>query len=351
MSEGLDSALASVAPVASIEGGRTYSLAVVPPLTWLSVAGCFGDLIISRVVLRSWSEALSRDAFVALDRWGAFSRNLAAVSALVALVFCLMAFGSKRSGLPLSARVGILGFGWAFVPIVTLMTFLPLAWTRVELVLVVAGLGHALILLLILAGIHWRSTKPVSLALGLLLVAYLSGIASLIVTLAGGHTMWEHTERLAFAFRWSGELAFLAVPFVLGLSLRATWRTRRGIVALVASVVALVAVAVGLYAWGNAAGNSFADLFYGAFRLDLFSERGAIGWYTVPLGVMAAIAITASLSIVPEQRQLGSALLLLLFMGYAPRTPLALVASVLAVALIARVALAVAHARHDLPAT
>ena len=154
-------------------------LGAVPPLTWLSVFGCAGDLIITRVVLRGWSDTLSREEFLALDRWGAFSRNLAAVSALVALAFCLMAFGSRRSGLPLSARIGILGFGWAFVPIVTLMTFLPLAWTRVELVLVVAGLAHALILLLILAGIHWRSTKPVSLALGLLLVAYLSGIASL----------------------------------------------------------------------------------------------------------------------------------------------------------------------------
>lgn len=313
----------------------------------MSVVGCFGDLIITRVILRSWSDALSRDAFLALDRWGAFSRNLAAVSALIALAFCLMAFGSKRSGLPLSARIGILGFGWAFVPIVTLMTFLPLAWTRVELVLVVAGLAHALILLLILAGIHWRSTKPVSLTLGLLLVAYLSGIASLIVTLAGGRVLWEHTERLAFAFRWSGELAFLAVPFVLGLSLRVSWRTPRGLFALVVSVVALVAVAVGLYVWGNAVGEGFADLFYGAFRLDLFSEHEAMGWYTVPLGVMAAVAVTASLSAEPDQRQLGSALLLLLFTGYAPRTPLTLLTSVLAVGLVARVALALARARRN----
>lgn len=347
LSEGLDSALPSVTSVAPAARVQSLSLSDVPPLTWLSVIGCAGDLLITRVVLRSWPHALSREAFLALDRWAAFSSNLAAVSAIVALVFCLMAYGSRKSGLPLSARIGILGFGWAFVPIVTLMTFLPLAWTRVELVLVVAGLAHALILLLILAGIHWRSAKPVSIALGLLLVAYLSGIASLIVTLAGGRSLWEHTERLSFAFRWSGELAFLAVPFVLGLSLQVPWKKPRGQVALIASVAALIGVAVALYAWGNAVGESLPDLFYGAFRLDLFAEHGAIGWYGVPLGVMAAVGVAASLSAQAEQRQLGAAVLLLLCTGYAPRTPLSLLTSILAVALVSRVALALAHERRQ----
>ena len=51
------------------------------------------------------------------------------------------------------------------------MTFLPRGMTRVELVLAVAGLAHALILLLILAGLHWRSTRATSAALVLTLGA------------------------------------------------------------------------------------------------------------------------------------------------------------------------------------
>ncbi|MEM7433722.1 MAG: hypothetical protein AAF436_01125 [Myxococcota bacterium] len=313
----------------------------------MAVVGCAADLVINRVLLRSSNETLSQEAFFALDRAGAFSRNLAAVSALIAVAICLAAFGSRKSGLPLSARIGILGFGWAFVPIVTLMTFLPLAWTRVELVLIVAGLAHALILLVILAGIHWRSTKPVSAALGLLMVAYVSGIASLIVSLAGGRVMWEHTERLAFAFRWSGELAYLAAAFALVPTLGIRWGEARGRWRGLAAVAGFVAVCAAVFVWRQAAGNELPDLFYGALRLDLFAEYGNVMWYAVPLGVLGGVSVAATLSEDPTQRQLGAALLLLLFTGYTPRTPLALLTSVLAVALIARVALSLAHRRAD----
>lgn len=311
----------------------------------MSAIACAADLIINRIVLRTWAGRFSRDTFHQLDQWGAFSRNLAVVSALVALGFCLTAYGSRKSGLPLSARVGIAGFGWAFIPIVTMMTFLPLAWTRPELVLVIAGLAHALILLLILAGIHWHSTKPLSSTLALLLVAFVSGIISLIVTLVGGRALWEHTERLAFAFRWSGELAFLAVPIAVGFTLRIPWREARGRWILAVSALAAAAVAVGMVAWRGAIGVDLTNLFYGAFRLDLLAEQGAVAWYAVPLGVGWAVTCAAILSKDSTIRQLGAALALLLCTGYAPRTPMALVISVLAVALVSRTALSEALRR------
>ena len=337
--------MANIAPVAPVESARSLPLTAVPPLTWMTTVACAADLIINRILLRTWASSWSREAFYELDRWGAFSRNLAVVSGLVALGFCLAAFGSRRSGLPLSARIGIMGFGWAFIPIVVMMTFLPLAWTRVELVLLIAGLAHALILLLILAGIHWRSTKATSSALALLLVAYVSGIVSLIVTLVGGRALWEHTERLAFAFRWSGELAYLAVPIAVGFAVRIPWRETRGKWVLVFSTLAAAGVAVGMVAWRRAIGVDLTNLFYGAFRLDFLAEQDAIGWYAVPLGIGWAVTSAAILSKDPTLRQMGAALALLLCTGYAPRTPSALVISVLAVALVSRTALAYALRR------
>lgn len=311
----------------------------------MAAVGCAADLAVNHILLRSSADTLSRDAFLQLDRWGAFSRNLAVVSGLVALAFCLVAYGSRKSGLPLSARIGIIGFGWAFVPIVTMMTFLPLAWTRVEHVLVIVGLAHALILLLILAGLHWRSTKAISSALALLLVAYVSGIVSLIVTLVGGRALWEHTERLAFAFRWSGELAYLAFPMAVGFAVRIPWREARGKWTLVLSTLAAAGVAAGMVAWRNSVGGDLTNLFYGAFRLDFLAEHNAIGWYAIPLGIGWAVTCAATLSKDPALRQMGAALVLLLCTGYAPRTPSALVISVLAVALVSRVALACALQR------
>jgi hypothetical protein len=302
-------------------------------------------LIINRIVLRTWADGLSREAFLQLDRWGAFSRNLAVVSGLVALAFCLSAYGSRKSALPLSARIGIMAFGWALIPIIVMMTFLPLAWTRVELVLVIAGLSHALILLLILAGIHWGSTKAISSALALLLVTYLSGIVSLIVSLVGARALWEHTERLAFAFRWSGELAYLAVPIAVGFAIRIPWRGSPGKWTIAASTLAAVGAGVGMMAWGDSVGGDLTNLFYGAFRLDFLAEQNAVGWYTVPWSIGWAVTAAAILSKDPPRRQLGAALALLLCTGYAPRTPSSLVMSVLAVALVSRAALATALRR------
>lgn len=311
----------------------------------MTVLACAADLIMNRILLRTWAGTLSSNAFQQLDEWGAFSRNLAVVSGLVALAFCLTAYGSRKSSLPLSARIGIVGFGWTFIPIVTMMTFLPLAWTRPELVVVIAGLAHALILLLILAGIHWRSTKAISSTLALLLIAYVSGIVSLIVTMAGGRVLWEHTERLAFAFRWSGELAYLAVPIAIGFAVRIPWRETWGKWTLALAMLAAGGVVVGMVAWQRTLGVDLTNLFYGAFRLDLLAERGAVAWYAIPLGIGGAVSCAATLSKDSTTRQMGAALALLLCSGYAPRTPTTLVISVLAVALVSRTALATALRR------
>ena len=309
-------------------------------------AGALADLAINRVLLPLGIDVWSHDALVWLDNWGSFARNLSVVSALVALSFCLASLSSAKNGLPLSARAGIASFGWVLIPIITLMTFLPRAWTRVELVLVVAGLAHALILLLILAGIHWRSTRPTSAALVLMLVAAFSGIVSMIVSMVGERTHWEHTERLANAFRWSGELAYLAVPIAIGFAVAIPWRKARGKAALVLSGFVAASIAAGMLAWKHLVGRDLPDLLYGAVRLDFLPEDDFI-LYAIPLGVGGAVTVAAMLSKDPVGRQMGAALLLILSAGYAPRTPSTLLMTVLGVALLARTALALAQRRRE----
>jgi len=309
-------------------------------------AAALADLAINRVLLPLGIDVWSHDALVWLDNWGSFARNLSVVSALVALSFCLASLSSAKNGLPLSARAGIASFGWVLIPIITLMTFLPRAWTRVELVLVVAGLAHALVLLLILAGIHWRSTRPTSAALVLMLVAAFSGIVSMILSMVGERTHWEHTERLANAFRWSGELAYLAVPIAIGFAVAIPWRKARGKAALVLSGFVAASIAAGMLAWKHLVGRDLPDLLYGAVRLDFLPEDDFI-LYAIPLGVGGAVTVAAMLSKDPVRRQMGAALLLILSAGYAPRTPSTLLMTVLGVALLARAGLALAQRRHE----
>lgn len=344
MTEGIDSPLASVAAVTSVEDERSPYFAGVPPLAWMAGVAALADLVINRVLVPLGRNIWSHDAFARLDTWGGFARNLSVVSALVALSFCLASFSSAKSALPLSARAGIASLGWVLVPIVALMTFLPSGWTRVELVLAVAGLAHALILLLILAGIHWRSTRPTSAALVLTLVAAFSGIVSMLVSLVEPRTHWEHTERLSNAFRWSGELAYLAVPLTIGLAISIPWREARGKAALALSGLAAGLVTAGMAFWKHAVGQDLPDLLYGAVRLDFLPDDDFV-LYAIPLGVGWAVTVAAMLSKESIQRQMGAALLLLLSAGYAPRTPSTLMMTVLGAALLARAGIALAQRR------
>lgn len=319
-------------------------MAAVPPLAWMAGCAALADLLINRVLIKLGHATWSNEALVQLDRWGGFSRNLSVVAALVATAFCLAALSARRSALPLSARAGIAAFGWVLVPIVALMTFLPLAWTRPQLVLVVASLAHAAVLLLVLAGLQWKSPPGMVAALVLTLVASLSGVASLIIGLLGERALWEHTERLSNAFRWSGELAYLGAPLAIAFALAIPWGTARGKAALGASTLAAAATAIGMAFWSRTVGDDLPTMLYGAARLELFPDAYAV-LYAIPIGMACAVMVAATMSRDPARRQMGAALLLLLSAGYAPRTPSTLIVTVLGVALLARSGIALAQRR------
>lgn len=319
-------------------------MAAVPPLSWMVGFAALADLAINRILIKLGHSTWSNEALLRLDQSGSFVLNLSVVAALVVLAYCLGSLSSKRSGLPLSARAGVASFGWILVPIVALMTFLPLALTSPSLVLVVAGLAHAVILLLVLAGLHWRSTPAMIGALILTLVASLSGLASMIVNLVGGRYFWEHAERLANSLHWSGELAYLGIPLAVGFALEIPWGTTRGKLALFASTVAAAGIAIDMAFWQRAVGAELPTLIYGALRLDLFPDAYAV-LYAIPLGIGWAITVAAALSKDPARRQMGAALMIMLSAGYAPRTPSALILTVAGVALLARAAIAIAQRR------
>jgi len=312
----------------------------------MAAFAALADLLINRVAIPLGVDAWSSGALARVDGAGGFARNLSVISALVALSFCLASISSPKSGLPFSARAGVASFGWVLIPIVTMMTFLPRAMTRVELVLALAGLAHALILLLILAGIHLRPTRAASAALVLTLVATFSGILSLMVSLVGERTYWEHAERLSNAFRWSGELAYLAIPLAIGFAIAIPWRDARGKATLLVAGLAAGLVTGGMASWKHAVGRELPDLLYGAVRLDFLPDRDLI-LYAIPLSVGSAVTVAAMLSKDPIRRQMGAALLLLLSAGYTPRSPSTLIVTVLGVALLSRAGIALAQRRRE----
>jgi multisubunit Na+/H+ antiporter MnhF subunit len=328
-----------------MEDARSPYFEAAPPLAWMAGAAALADLIVNRIWIPSIGTVSSAATVSQLSQAGSFARNLSVVSALVALSFCLIAMSSRKSGLPFSARAGIASFGWVLVPIVTMMTLLPRGLTRPELVLALVGLSHALIFLLILAGIHWRSTLATGAALVLTLVASVSGVVSMIVRMVGERAYWEQTDRLSNALRWSGELAYLAVPVAIGFAVAIPLREARGKVVLLLSGLAAAVVAAGMSLWTAAVGRELPTLLYGAVRLDFLPDEHFI-LYAIPLGIGWAVTVAAMLSRDRIGRQMGAATLLLLSAGYAPRSPSTLIVTVLGVALLSRAGIALAHRRH-----
>lgn len=344
MTEGIDSSLASVAAVPTSKDVTTPRLNAVPPLTWMAGLAALADLVVNRILIPLGHDVWTRGQLAQLDTWGNFALNLSVVSALVVLAFCIGGLSMRKSGLPLSARLGLSGFGWVFVSIVAMMTLLPRAYTKPELVQVVTGLAHALMLLLVLAGMHWRSTRAAAGALLLSLVAAFSGVASMIVTQTSQRYYWEQAERLSNAFRWSGELAYLAIPLAIAAGLAIPWRALRGKLTLACATLTAALVTAGMLLWKQMAGADLPTVLYGALRLDFLPDESVV-LYAIPLGIGWAVTAAAALSGDPARRQMGAALLLLLSAGFAPRTPSTLVMTVLGIALLARVGIALARRR------
>jgi hypothetical protein len=300
------------------------------------------ELLVNRILIRLGHAQWSTSALGYMQNVGRFALNLSVLAALVALAFALGSLASRHSELPMSARASLAAFGWVLIPIVSLMTILPMALTRRELILVVAALSHAIILLFVVAGLHWRSLPAMVATMILALVASLSGLAAMSTAMLGERFFWSQTERLANAFHWSGELAYLAVPFAVAFVLRIPWGTARGKAAIGLSTLVAAVVAVAFALLSRAVGGDLSTLVYGALKVDLLPARYAV-FYAVPLGMGWAVTAAAAFSSDSARRQLGAALLLWLSAGYAPRTPSALVLTVLGVALLARTSIALAR--------
>lgn len=311
-----------------------------PALTGLCLLSAGADLAVNRIIIRIWGDAVTHQQLLWADQTGVFLRNLAAVSGFVALGFALFGFIFGKRTVPLSGRIGIAVFSAAFMPLIAMVIVLPSQWTRMELVLIIAGLAHALMILIGLVGARWQATRWLTVGLVLTVVAAFLGISSLLVHLIGHIAGWGHAERWGSAVRYAGEVCYLAGVVVAGFVAFPRFRTARQRFTAVVSAFVAASIGTAIVAWRLELGSDFATVFYGALRLDLFIDVPIV--YAVMLGLAAALGIAALLDPDRPQQQAGAGILLLLAAGYAPRSPVLLVVTTLGVALLARAALGLA---------
>lgn len=316
-----------------------------PVLTGMAVVAGIAALIANRFIIRAVGDQVPRGAVAAFTRWGALPRNIAAIAALVALSLALLELLRSRNYVPLMSRIGMAGFAGILLPTLTLATILPQDRITPFIVLFATGAAHVLTVLLGVAALRWRAPGSIRAAVGAITTSAFLAFASIVIALVGQRMSQSWSYSVSGALRHAGEMAWLfslvaAAPTLLP-------RPGEPRFAVSATVAALVAAFVGaaFVAGGGLLGASFADVLYGAFRVDLFLPDGteALGSplvYALPLGIGAGVAAGGLVSGEPANRQTSMAVCMLLLAGFAPRSPITLLYLTLGIALFCRTLIA-----------
>ncbi len=317
-------------------------LASPPLLGTLAAVAALVDLAWTNGAVRALSERLDHAWLLTLVHWGAVPRNLVGIAGAVALAVSLGAFlHAPREGRIVRA-IGLAGFGGIFLPIVVVATLAPvetLAAKWVWLVPIAAGTAHFLAILMTLAAVRRDAPVGVRVAVGLLGVAAFLSFAwmalahvRLFAETVGGSTLLTVIKR-------GGELAWLPIPLIAASSIVPRLEETRGKIAItVALASGAIAAALLLWARGEVRGD-FPHFIYGLVRTETLVDT-VPELYVVTLAAAVGIGAGALSAIDPPRVQAGGAMFLIVAAGYAPQSPLRLLALVLGAAMLSRATIA-----------
>jgi hypothetical protein len=269
-------------------------------------------------------------------RLGALPRNLSAVAGIVALAASLAVYLRMRGFVPLFIRLPVVAFAGVLMPTLTLATVLP--YERMPPLLVYFGMFAANVLVCLVA-VPYVVCRNRWLRRGLILAMATALQALIVITIASvrANLAGGFGGSVAYVARHGGELAWLLFPFAVA---PAVWPPRwsvRWCVAGAGGAIALNLVVVAGIAGDRVLHPHYATVLYGAFRVAALPERQTV-LYMVPAAVALGAGLFAVLGPDPWRRQVGASLLFWMAGGYAGRSPVQLLDSVLSVVLLARAA-------------
>jgi hypothetical protein len=323
------------------EREQPVSIEGPPPLARMAAIAAIIDLAWNRIAVRIVANS-DQDAALALQRWGMFPKNLAAVAGLIALTWALYTFLRMARYSRLAWRLAI-----ASVAGIVLPTFLfalrPMEHVTV-LVVVASFLGSNLLALLVGAVAVGYPAGPrrwaAAMAAGSGGFVLLALVAQYVRSVADSAA----ATPLGLAAHYGGELVWHLVPIVIVVALA---RAQPGappsegqppsarVFLPAVALTAVVVTALAFRAESALHAHKFSTLVYASLRLTLVPPPFAwVNGFTVGVGLAAAVAGLVSRS--PGRAQLGAAAALWLAAGCAPRAPGQLLDFALAAVLLAR---------------
>lgn len=335
------------APAVDEESVATW-LGHAPLLAIVSAFGALADVACNRILVPMIAGRVDDDVVRWLVGIGAWPRNLAALSGLVALTIALVAYLRMRGYASMVRRLFVASFAGIFMPTVVLAIVMPRERTQGEVVIFATAAANVLATLL--ASTSARARAPVAwrVAAGLVGLATFCALAWLTASHVRGIALTSMGPKLAAFSASAAELGYIAVLVLVAALVVPRGPSVRDRIALGVGVATLVASAAAFFVSARWLRADFGTVLYAAQRVDLLIETAPLV-YVAPISIALGGGVAALCGSDSVQRQAGAGLLLIAAAGCAPRSPGSLLTMLLGVALIARAVLA--RSAEDTPPT
>lgn len=314
------------------------AIRAAPPLAIVGAVAALADLALNRVAVRAGAELLEPVEVLGWMRAGALPRNVAAVCGLVALLASLLRYLRMPGFASLWIRLPVAAFSGIVMPTLILATFLPRERTAPLFVFFAMFAIDVLVITFGAVALGYRgrwlrlgALAAMATALQAMIVVTIAAIRAQLMSGVGGPVAW--------VARHGGELTYFAVPLLIAPAILPAARAwdRRERVACGAGASGLLAVLALALAGESTLHPHYSTVIYGALRVAALPEAGTI-LYALPVAVGLGAGAWGLASADPWRRQIGAGLFFWIAGGYAGRSPIQLLDTLLAIILFARAA-------------
>jgi hypothetical protein len=325
-------------PPGSADDETRAIMSEVPPLALLAAISALVALILQRLILPLMA-AQKLSLPYALVLIAPFVRNVAALSALVALVSGM--WDVVRSSLThTSRRVLLAGLSGLLVSTLSLATLTPAGYLMPSHVLVATGALHTLVVQLAMITMRARRSLAGRTTVALIAAASIFPLSALLIRHAdmGFLKFLSAASEGVPGLYGLGEIAYLLVPIAAAFVVLPWDDAPMARAARRAGAVAVGVTALLFAAGARMPHEVYGHVLYATLRLEWALEKASLG-YAVPVSLAAGAAMAATVSRDSRHQQGGAGLWLWLAGGFNPLTPARLLMTCLGALLICRAVL------------
>ncbi len=280
------------------------------------------ELWLARIGVPALYDKLSEGALLGFLSWATFFRNLLGISGLAALALMIGMWVSDKHVATLTRRLSLAVFGLVMIVLSVSLLVFPEEWVmpyeRMKHgVLSVSVAAHALVVNLGFAVVSKRISASRRATLWLFAVSSVCALGILALAWMPLAIQLHAAVLLRQALLRMGETVYLVGVGLAAFVAFPRGRSTRDAVAMMVISIVTVVVSTLCVSLHTSLGGGYAQMWYGAFRLEWLLDYHPL-LYVPVIAIGIAVSLGAMLTSSHVQRMSGAALGLLIAAGFAP---------------------------------